>query len=72
MISEAPDAEASPPHLDTSIWAVRDNTLVLCNVASRDVRHLEQNWQKYNLHARVGPPCETVWGVMDYFDDYRM
>ena len=72
LISEAPDFDLSPPEqLDTSMWAVRDNTVVLFDVASSDVRDLEKKWGHYNLYTRVGKPCETTWGVMDYLDDYR-
>lgn len=71
MISEAPDFDLSPSDLDTCMWAVRENTLVLFDVASADVRDLEHKWGHYNLHTRVGKPCETMWGVLDYLDDYR-
>lgn len=71
MISEVPDAELMPPSCDTSMWAVRNKTLVLFDVDRNDVENLSEHWVKYNLHARVGPPCECAWGVLDYLDDFR-
>ena len=72
MISETPDAKPARPNYNTSMWAVRNNTLVLFDVDCNDVKNLQEHWHKYDLQSRVGPPCECVWGVMDFLDDFRL